>query len=126
VEVAACVQAQPGGPTYVRRQPEKTVLFRVMQKYLRLIALIKSQDIAKKILVAMHLPAGVIELHPVVSNKSSPAVMRPPERRSSASQQVVSGRQPFHAFLFGLSCPAPSQSIGRQALGGTAPDGSAP
>ncbi len=31
---------------------------------LRLIALIKDQDIAKKILVAMHLPADVPELHP--------------------------------------------------------------
>ena len=33
-------------------------------KPLRLIALIKNQDIAKKILVAMHLPAEAPELHP--------------------------------------------------------------
>jgi hypothetical protein len=36
---AACsastrVQAQPTGPTYVRRQPEKTALYRVMQEHL--------------------------------------------------------------------------------------------
>jgi len=31
---------------------------------LRLISLIKSEPIAKKILVAMHLPADVPELHP--------------------------------------------------------------
>jgi len=34
------------------------------QSPLRLIALIKSEDIAKKILTAMHLPADVPELHP--------------------------------------------------------------
>jgi hypothetical protein len=34
------------------------------QAPLRLIALIKNQDIAKKILGAMHLPASVPELHP--------------------------------------------------------------
>jgi len=34
------------------------------QSPLRLIALIKNQDIAKKILVAMHLPASVPELDP--------------------------------------------------------------
>jgi len=31
---------------------------------LRLIALIKNEDVAKKILTAMHLPAAVPELHP--------------------------------------------------------------
>jgi hypothetical protein len=34
------------------------------QSPLRLIALIKSEDIAKKILTAMHLPTEVPELHP--------------------------------------------------------------
>ena len=34
------------------------------QAPLRLIALIKNQDTARKILVAMHLPASVPELHP--------------------------------------------------------------
>jgi hypothetical protein len=34
------------------------------QSPLRLIALIKNQDTARKILVAMHLPASVPELHP--------------------------------------------------------------
>jgi hypothetical protein len=34
------------------------------QSPLRLIALVKNQDIAKKPLVAMHLPASVPELHP--------------------------------------------------------------
>jgi hypothetical protein len=34
------------------------------QSPLRLIALIKNEDIAKKILVAMHLPAEVPQLHP--------------------------------------------------------------
>ena len=34
------------------------------QAPLRLIALVKNQDIAKKILTAMHLPASVPELHP--------------------------------------------------------------
>ena len=34
------------------------------QSPFRLIALVKSQDIAKKILVAMHLPTEVPELHP--------------------------------------------------------------
>jgi hypothetical protein len=34
------------------------------QAPLRLIALINNQDLAKKILVAMHLPASVPELHP--------------------------------------------------------------
>jgi len=34
------------------------------QAPLRLIALVKNQDTAKKILVAMHLPTDVPELHP--------------------------------------------------------------
>jgi hypothetical protein len=42
------------------------------QAPLRLIALIKSEDIAKKILTAMHLPADVPELHPA----------RPPPREN--------------------------------------------
>jgi hypothetical protein len=35
------------------------------QSPLRLIALIKSEDIAKKILTAMHLPTEIPELHAV-------------------------------------------------------------
>ena len=35
MEAAACIQAQPAGPTYVRRQPERTALYRVMQEHLR-------------------------------------------------------------------------------------------
>ncbi|HJX62586.1 MAG TPA: hypothetical protein VJ860_01385 [Polyangia bacterium] len=31
---------------------------------LRIIALIKTEDIARKILKAMHLPTGIAELHP--------------------------------------------------------------
>jgi hypothetical protein len=34
------------------------------QSQLRLIALIKTEDVAKKILTAMHLPADVPDLHP--------------------------------------------------------------
>jgi hypothetical protein len=34
VEAVARIQAQPGGPTYVRRQAEKTALYRVMQEHL--------------------------------------------------------------------------------------------
>ena len=45
---AATTGAAPAGP----------------QSPLRLIALVKNQDIARKILVAMHLPASVPELHP--------------------------------------------------------------
>ena len=33
MEAAARVQAQSTGPTYVRRQPEKTTLYRVMQEH---------------------------------------------------------------------------------------------
>jgi len=45
---------------------------------LRLIALIKNQDVAKRILVAMHLPADVPELHPA----------RPPPTRARAARDV--------------------------------------
>jgi hypothetical protein len=34
VEAAACVHPHPPGPTYFRRQPEKTALYRVMQEHL--------------------------------------------------------------------------------------------
>jgi hypothetical protein len=34
VEEAVLVQAQSPGPTYVRRQPETTALYRVMQEHL--------------------------------------------------------------------------------------------
>jgi hypothetical protein len=41
-----------------------TVVCPKCQTPLRLISLIKSEPIAKKILTAMHLPADVPELHP--------------------------------------------------------------
>jgi hypothetical protein len=44
------------------------------QTPLRLIALIKSEDIAKKILTAMHLPTEVPELHPARPPPHSPGV----------------------------------------------------
>ena len=49
------------------RRPSRRTEAAVCQKCqapLRLIALIKNQDIAKRTLVAMHLPAEVPELHP--------------------------------------------------------------
>jgi hypothetical protein len=49
------------------------------QSPLRLIALIKSEDIAKKILTAMHLPADVPELHPA----------RPPPRETGGGDDWV-------------------------------------
>jgi hypothetical protein len=42
-----------------------------MASPLRLIALIKTEDVAKKILTAMHLPTDVPQLHPA----------RPPPRK---------------------------------------------
>jgi hypothetical protein len=79
VEAAARAKSQPG-PVYTRRQPEKTALYQVMQLHLltfgfellcskckgalRLVALIKSEEVARKILTAMHLPTEVPELHP--------------------------------------------------------------
>ena len=41
---------------------------------LRLIALIKSEDTAKKILIAMHLPSEVPKLHPARPPPGSPGV----------------------------------------------------
>jgi hypothetical protein len=49
------------------------------QSPLRLIALIKTEDIAKKILTAMHLPADVPELHPA----------RPPPRQQEGDDNSV-------------------------------------
>jgi len=43
------------------------------QSPLRLIALIKSEDIAKKILTAMHLPAEIPELHPARPPPAEPS-----------------------------------------------------
>ena len=49
------------------------------QTPLRLISLIKSETIAKKILVAMHLPAETPELHPA----------RPPPRQPESGEDWV-------------------------------------
>ena len=49
------------------------------QAPLRLIALIKSEDIAKKILTAMHLPSEVPALHPA----------RPPPRQQEGNDSSV-------------------------------------
>ncbi len=48
------------------------------QTPLRLISLIKSEPIAKKILIAMHLPADAPELHP-----ARPPPGRDPEARDA-------------------------------------------
>jgi hypothetical protein len=44
------------------------------QAPLRLIALIKTEDVAKKILTAMHLPTEVPQLHPARPPPGSPGV----------------------------------------------------
>ena len=67
MEAAAC--ARPAtGYSYARREPEKTALFEIVcskcHSQLRLIALIKTEDVAQKILKAMHLPTEIPELHP--------------------------------------------------------------
>jgi hypothetical protein len=49
------------------------------QAPLRLIALIKTEDIAKKILTAMHLPTDIPELHPA----------RPPPRHPESGEDWV-------------------------------------
>ena len=50
------------------------------QSPLRLIALSKSEDVAKKILAAMHLPTEVSELHPP----------RPPPQRAEGGDDRMS------------------------------------
>jgi hypothetical protein len=49
---------------------------------LRLIALIKSEDIARKILTAMHLPTEVPQLHPARPPPGSPDVEGGEQRAS--------------------------------------------
>jgi hypothetical protein len=41
---------------------------------LRLVALIKSEEVARRILTAMHLPADIPQLHPARSPPGSPGV----------------------------------------------------
>jgi hypothetical protein len=66
---AAAAGASPAGPAN-KRKPllRKTfgceIVCQKCQSPLRLIALIKSEDIAKMVLTAMHLPTEVPELHP--------------------------------------------------------------
>jgi len=43
---------------------DRVLLCSKCQAPLRLIALIKTEDIAKKILTAMHLPTDIPQLHP--------------------------------------------------------------
>jgi hypothetical protein len=43
---------------------------------LRLIALIKTEDVARKILKAMHLPTGIPELHPARPPRPPPGDTR--------------------------------------------------
>jgi hypothetical protein len=50
------------------------ILCRKCKASLRLIALIKSEDTAKKILDAMHLPSEVPKLHPARPPPGSPGV----------------------------------------------------
>jgi hypothetical protein len=47
---------------------------------LRLIALIKTEDIAERILTAMHLPVDIPELHPARPPPVSPGVAGGEER----------------------------------------------
>jgi len=60
-------------PKYIRWSDLLRRVFRIetvcpkCQTPLRLISLIKSEAIAKKILIAMHLPADAPELHPARS-----------------------------------------------------------
>jgi len=60
-------------PKYIRWSDLLRRVFRIETVYpkcrtpLRLISLIKSEAIAKKILIAMHLPADAPELHPARS-----------------------------------------------------------
>jgi hypothetical protein len=115
VEAAARSQTQPAGPTYLRRQPEKTALYQVLQRHLltfeqewtdeasgfeivcqkcqsplRLIALIKNEDIAKRILTAMHLPAEVPQLHPA---------RPPPQEAERGGDDRLTDRDPGGAAL---------------------------
>jgi len=77
VEVTARAQAASTSPVYSRRQPEKTAS--KCQAPLRLIALIKTDDLAKKILTAMHLPTEIPEIHPA----------RPPPRQPESGEDWV-------------------------------------
>jgi hypothetical protein len=77
VEVTARTQAASAGPVYSRRQPGKTAS--KCQAPLRLIALIKTEDVAKKILTAMHLPTEIPELHSA----------RPPPRQPKSGEDWV-------------------------------------
>ena len=63
MEEAACAKSA-SGYTYARREPEKTALCEKCHSQLRLIALIKTEAVAKTILKAMHLPTEIPELHP--------------------------------------------------------------
>jgi hypothetical protein len=55
------------------------ILCQRCQAPLRLIALIKNQDIAKRILTAMHLPTEIPQLHPA----------RPPPRQTGTGEDFV-------------------------------------
>jgi hypothetical protein len=63
VEEAACAKSA-SGYTYARREPEKTALCEKCHSQLRLIALVKTEAVAQKILKAMRLPSDIPELHP--------------------------------------------------------------
>jgi hypothetical protein len=63
---------------------------------LRLIALIKTREVIEKILVAMHLPADVPELHPA----------RPPPRaeREARDREDQLNESTRHAGTLGRAC----------------------
>jgi hypothetical protein len=71
VEGAACAKSA-SGYTYVRREPEKTALYQKCHSQLRLIALVKTEAVAQKILKAMKFSSDIPELHPARSPRPPP------------------------------------------------------
>ena len=84
-EAPAAREKQTGKSKYIpwaellRRTFGIEIVCSKCQAQLRLIALIKTQEVAKKILSAMHLPAEVPELHPA----------RPPPRAAGGDDDWV-------------------------------------
>jgi hypothetical protein len=75
VEVTAQAQAASAGPVYSLKNLGFGIICSTCKGPLRLIALIKTEDVARKILTAMHLPTEIPGLHPARPPPRSPGVV---------------------------------------------------
>ena len=95
-------QAASAGPVYSPKNFGFEIVCSKCKGPLRLIALIKTEDVAKKLLKAMHLPTEIPELHPARPPPRSPGVAGGEDR---ASDDRVSRRKGHGSFgpTLGLS-----------------------